>query len=249
MAESRDGGLLEPDEHRRLQRALHLDLQQARHLMVPRRRISAIDVNTPLQDVVPLVAQSPYSRLPVYRDSIDNVVGMLHTKDLVRVLVSDGGATTVASVMRPIPTIPETLSAGRVLRTLRDRRSHQAIVVDEFGGTSGLLTLEDLLTELLGEVGDEFKAAEPTAERLADGRVRLPGRMPVHDAAAILDADWDTDATTVGGFVVEGLGHLPAAGETITIGEHELEIERVADHAVESVIARKVAPDAPEAGE
>ena len=88
IAESRDGGLLEPDEHRRLRRALRLNLRQAKQLMVPRPEISAIDINTPLDEVIRLVAQSPYSRLPVYRDSIDNIVGMLHTKDLVRWLVS-----------------------------------------------------------------------------------------------------------------------------------------------------------------
>ena len=90
IAESRDGGLLEPDEHRRLQRALRLNLRQAKQLMVPRRRIAALDIDTPLNEVIGIVAQSPYSRLPVYRDSLDNVVGMLHTKDLVRWLV-DGG--------------------------------------------------------------------------------------------------------------------------------------------------------------
>lgn len=249
FAESRDGGLLEPDEHRRLQRALRLNLRQAKQLMVPRRKVSAIDINTPLSEVIPLVAQSPYSRLPVYRHSIDNIVGLLHTKDLVRVLVSNGGGTTLASVIRPIASIPETLTADRVLRTLRERRSHQALVVDEFGGTSGLLTLEDVLTELLGDVGDEFKAAEAVPEKLADGRVRLPGGMTVADAAALLDTSWDTDATTVGGLVTAGLGHLPASSETVTLGDYEFEVERVAERAVQSVIARRVAPELPERAE
>src|SRR5215217_9160866 len=103
IAESRDGGLLEPDEHRRLRRALRLNLRQARQLMVPRTEISAIDINTPLTEVIGIVAQSPFSRLPVSRDSIDNVVGMLHTKDLVRWLVT-GGSTdaTLARLLRPI---------------------------------------------------------------------------------------------------------------------------------------------------
>ena len=249
IAESRDGGLLEPDEHRRLQRALRLNLRQAKQLMVPRRKVSALDINTPINEVISIVAQSPFSRLPVYRDSIDNIVGMLHTKDLVRVLVSNSGNVTLASVLRPITTIPDTLTADRVLRSLRERRSHQALVVDEFGGTSGLLTLEDVLTELLGDVGDEFKAAEPVPETLSDGRVRLPGAMTVDDAASLLQTEWDTDATTVGGLVTAGLGHLPIAGETVTLGDYEFEIERVAERAVESVIARHIAPDGPEAGQ
>ena len=113
--------------------------------------------------------------LPVYRDSIDNIVGMLHTKDLVRWLVSGGTDATLTSVIRPITSVHESVTVDRVLRHLRERRTHQSLVVDEFGGTSGLITLEDVLSELLGDVGDEFKAGEPVAEAPPDGRFRLPG--------------------------------------------------------------------------
>jgi putative hemolysin len=242
IADSRDGGLLEPDEHRRLQRALRLNLRLAKQLMVPRRKIAALDISTPLHEVIGIVAQSPFSRLPVYRDSIDNIVGILHTKELVRWFVSEGASTTLADLIRVMPTVHESVTADRILRELRERRSHQALVVDEAGGTSGLLTLEDVLSELLGHVGDEFKSAHPAAEPLGGGRTRLPGGMTVDDAAAtVLDTKWDTDAATVGGMVIEALGHLPAPGEVVTIGPFEFEIERVADRAVESVIVKPVA--------
>src|SRR5258707_12322693 len=194
IAESRDGGLLEPDEHRRLRRALRLNLRQAKQLMVPRPEISAIAISTPLSEVIRLVSQSPYSRFPIYRDSIDNIVGMLHTKDLVRWLVSGEEGGTLETVIRPIASVHESVAADRVLRTLRERRTHQSLVVDEFGGTSGLITLEDVLAELLGDVGDEFKAGEPVAETLPDGGVRLPGQMPVGDAAPFLGTESVTDA-------------------------------------------------------
>ena len=247
IAESRDGGLLEPNEHRRLQRALRLNLRQAKQLMVPRRRISAIDIDTPLTEVIGAVAENPFSRLPVYRDSIDNVVGMLHTKDLVRWLV-DGGSTdaTLASLLRPIATVHESVTADRVLRQLRERRTHQALVVDEFGGTAGLLTLEDVLSELLGDVGDEYKAGDPVVETLPDGRIRVPGGMAVDDAAAALKTTWETDATSVGGLVTAVLGHLPASGERVAIGAYEFEVERVADRAVETVLARRTVPESTE---
>lgn len=250
IAESRDGGLLEPDEHRRLQRALRLNLRQAKQLMVPRRKISAIDIDTPLTEVMGLVADNPFSRLPVHRDSIDNVVGMLHTKDLVRWLVN-GGSTgaTLASLLRPIATVHESVTADRVLRQLRERRTHQALVVDEFGGTAGLLTLEDVLSELLGDVGDEYKAGDPVVEPLPDGRIRVPGGMAVDDASAALKTTWETDATTVGGLVTAALGHLPAAGERVTVGEYEFEVERVVDRAVETVLARRIVPATAEGGE
>jgi putative hemolysin len=243
IAESRDGGLLEPDEHRRLQRALHLNLRHAKQLMVPRPRISALDINTPLDDVTALVAQSPFSRVPVYRDSIDNVVGVLHTKDLVRWHVGDRGETTLDRLLRPIASVHESVTADRVLRELRAQRSHQALVVDEFGGTAGLLTLQDVLSELLGDVGDEFKSGHPAAQVLPDGSIRLPGAMAVDDAAALLDTRWDTEATTVGGLITAELGHLPVAGERATIGSYEFEVERIANHALESALARRVVHD------
>ena len=247
IAESRDGGLLEPDEHRRLQRALRLNLKQAKQLMVPRTRISALDVKTPLNEVIGLMAQSPYSRLPVYRDSLDNIIGVVHTKDLVRWFVSQGDrAGSLGDLIRPVPTVHESVTADRMLRELRERRSHQALVVDEFGGTAGLLTLEDVLAELLGHVGDEFKSGDPLVERLADGRVRLPGAMSVDDAAIALNTTWETDATTVGGMVTGALGHLPTTGEIVVIGDYALEVERVAGKVLESVYATRVEPPATE---
>jgi len=248
IAESRDGGLLEPDEHRRLQRALRLNLRQAKQLMVPRPKISALDINTPLDEVIGLVAQSPFSRLPVYRDSIDNIVGMLHTKDLVRWLVGDGAGreASLADLMRPMASVHESVTADRVLRQLRERRSHQALVVDEFGGTAGLVTLEDVLSELLGDVGDEFKAGEPVPESLPDGRMRLPGTLSVEDAALLLRTTFDTDATTVGGLTTAALGHLPAAGEQVMVGNFELTVERMAGRAVGTVLTRRVREEAGE---
>jgi len=246
IAESRDGGLLEPDEHRRLRSALRLNLRQAKQLMVPRPEISAIDIATPLDDVIRLVAQSPYSRLPVYRDSIDNIVGMLHTKDLVRWLVSGATSETLAEVIRPIASVHESVTVDRVLRQLRERRTHQSLVVDESGGTSGLITLEDVLSELLGDVGDEFKPGEPVAENLPDGRVRLPGQMPIEDAVTFLGTESDTTASTVNGFVTEALGHLPTPGERVVIGDFEFEVEDVHRRALVTVLARRIRQDAPE---
>ena len=243
FAESRDGGLLEPDEHQRLRRALRLNLRQAKQLMVPRPKMAALDLATPLADVVHTMATSPYSRLPVYKGSIDNVVGLLHTRDLVRWFVAGDAVETLDTLIRPIASVHESVTADRVLKRLRERRTHQALVVDEFGGTSGLLTLEDVLSELVGDVGDEFKAGDPAAETLPDGRIRVPGSMTVDDAAVLLRAQWDTDATTVGGMVTAVLGHLPVAGEVVTIGDHLFTVERVAERALVSVITSRVTPD------
>jgi CBS domain containing-hemolysin-like protein len=180
---------------------------------------------------------------------MDNIIGMLHTKDLVRWRVSGEPDATLAALVRPIATVHESVTVDKVLRELRERRSHQALVVDEFGGTSGLITLEDVLSELLGDVGDEFKSAEPAAETLEDGRVRLPGGMAVDDAATLLSTTWDTDATTVGGLVTAALGHLPSPGDRASTGGYEFEVERVSDRAIDSVLALRVQPEAVEGGE
>jgi putative hemolysin len=246
IAESRDGGLLEPDEHRRLQRALRLNLRQARQLMVPRKRIAALAIDTPLNEVVGIVAQSPYSRLPVYRESIDNIVGILRTKDLVRWFVEGSPGATLSDLIRPIPSVHESVTADRVLKDLRERRAHQALVVDEAGGTAGLVTLADVLGELFGQVGDEFHSGQHATETLADGRVRLPGEMGVDDAALLLETRWETDVSTVGGLVTEALGHIPAEHETVVIGDYEFEVERVRDRIPLSVAARRVVPVASE---
>jgi CBS domain containing-hemolysin-like protein len=243
IAESREGGLLEPDEHRRLQKALRLNIRPAKQLMVPRTRMAALDVETPMDEVIRAVAASPYSRLPVYRESLDNIIGVLHTKDLVRWLVRGREAgVTLATLIRPISALHESVTADRVLRQMRERRSHQALVVDEFGGTSGVITLQDVLAAFLGEVGDEFKAADPVPEEIVDGQMRLPGSMTVVDAAAVLDAELETDATTVGGYVTEALGRLPVPGDTVTIDGYSFRVERVVDRAIESVVATRVAP-------
>jgi CBS domain containing-hemolysin-like protein len=171
IAESRDGGLLEPEEQVRLHRALRLGLRTASQLMVPRARLSAIDISTPLPDALSLVTASPYSRLPVYRDDLDHVAGMLHTKDVVTEYVS-GLRRSLSSLLRPIVRVRHDMPADRLLAFLRERRSHQALVVDADGKVAGLITLEDVVAELLGGVADEFKMARLRPARLREEEAR-----------------------------------------------------------------------------
>jgi putative hemolysin len=158
IAESRDGGLLEPQEQVRLHRALRLGLRDARQLMVPRVKLSAIEINTPLRHVLQIAATSPYSRLPVFRQTMDDVVGILHTKHVVTHFLQRGENGALAALVRPLLRVSETMPADRLLGFLRERRAHQALVVDATGRVAGMITLEDVLAELLGAVPDEFKA-------------------------------------------------------------------------------------------
>lgn len=160
IAESRDGGLLEPQEQVRLHRALRLGLRSAGELMVPHARLASIDASIPPSDLVRIVTNSPYSRLPVYRGSPENIAGILHTKDVVTRFIQDG-PLAVEDLMRPIVRVPDTMPADRLLAFLRERRNHQALVMDEAGRVAGLITLEDVVAELLGGVADEFKRVRP----------------------------------------------------------------------------------------
>jgi putative hemolysin len=172
IAESRDGGLLEPQEQVRLHRALRLGLRTASQLMVPRERLSAIDVRTPLGDVLSFVTASPYSRLPVYRGDLDNVAGLLHTKDVVTEYVKGMARRSLASLLRPIVRVRHDMPADRLLAFLREHRSHQALVVDADGRIIGLITLEDVVAELLGGVADEFKMARRRPPRRSSREAR-----------------------------------------------------------------------------
>jgi putative hemolysin len=239
IAESRDGGLLEPLEQVRLHRALRLGLRTARQLMVPRARLAAVEASTPFEDVLRLVATSPYSRLPVYRGTIEKVIGILHTKDVVLDYIGDHPRASIAALLRPIVRVRETMPADRLLAFLRERRSHHALVEDDDGRISGLITLEDVVGELLGGVSDEFKAAQLRAILLPDGRVRLPGAMRLDQAAPVIGA-WRGGAETVAAHIIAALGRFPEPGERITVDGLDVEIEVVEAGHIGSVIVGTV---------
>jgi CBS domain containing-hemolysin-like protein len=159
IAESRDGGLLEPEEQVRLHRALRLGLRTARELMVPRESVAAISADLPFDQVVEAIASSPYTRLLAYRNSLDNVLGIVGTKDVVVHWATHGGTGQLEPLLRPVARVREDIPADRLLSYLRLQRSHQAIVIDGQGRLAGLITLEDVLGELLGRAPDELKGA------------------------------------------------------------------------------------------
>ncbi|MFH1116586.1 MAG: hemolysin family protein [Pseudomonadota bacterium] len=242
IAESRDGGVLEPDEHMRLHRALRLRTKSVNQLMVPRRYVASIDVNAPQGNLLREIADSPYSHIPVYQDSIDNIIGILHTKDVLIRFIEKGKVGSVRELMRPVMIMPETLTAESLLSSMRLQRNYQALLVDEYGGTEGVITLEDVLKEMLGEVADEFKADKPKPERLSTGRVRLPGLMRLDDVEPWIGTSWHGEADTVSGYVVESLGYVPPTGAQVAIGGMEVQVELVVNNAIESLIVKQIEP-------
>ena len=245
VAESREGGHLRPEEQRRLNQALGLTRRTARELMVPRTRVVAVDREDGVGRAVEVAATLPYTRLPVYEQSLDRIIGMVHTKDLAATTLADTADPddSLDEYIRPILAVHEAVSADRVLTLMREERGVMALVVDDFGGTSGIITTEDILSELLGDMADEFKHAGGRPERLPDGRVRIPGDMLLDEAEVWVGTRWEADADTVGGLIMERLGRIPQRGDRVEIDRVGVEVERVERRAVLTVLATPARAD------
>ncbi len=193
----------------------------AREVMVPRRRISAIEIATKLEEVLALVTTDGHSRYPVFRENLDNVVGLLYVKDLFA-LVRDKrlGQSKLSELVRsPVLFVTETQPAASVLREMRARRLHMAIVSDEFGGTGGVVTLEDILEEIVGEIHDEYDTVDHQIEQLGENRFVADAAIPLGDLATRLgrDVPSEGDFESLGGLLVHHAGKVPAIGSTLTI--------------------------------
>lgn len=236
IAESRQGGLLAPTEHRRLRRALRLTARRVSALMVPRTRIQAVAETTQFAELVKICRESPYTRLPVYQGTIDHVVGILHVQDVAARWVAGSADASARDLLRPFIVLHESMRAEQALARLREEKQHIAIVIDEFGGTAGLLTIADILDEIFGSMADEFKPGELRPERLPDGRVRVPGAMRVDEVEAWIGARWQGEAHTVSGLVLERLGEIPEAGTRLLIDGLAVEVERISGRRLESIL-------------
>ncbi len=246
IAESREGGLLDPNESARLRQALRLGIRTAGELMVPRMRIVGIPIDATGAEILELLRKTPYSRLPVYEDTLDRVMGILHVRDVATRLIGSATAPKIPlrDLLRPVLVVPETMTADRLLERLRAERRAMAVVADEFGGTAGLITVGDMLDELLGETADEFKLGDVLPQRLPDGRVRLPGTVRLDLAAPWVGVLWEADSYTVAGFLMERLGRLPNVGDTLDVDGVHIEVERMRGRVVESLLVTPVRPDA-----
>ncbi|HXN32505.1 MAG TPA: hemolysin family protein [Polyangiaceae bacterium] len=215
----------------------------AREVMVPRRHILGIELSTPLRDVVALVGAEKHSRYPVYRENIDTIVGLLNAKDLFS-LVGDGRIATMklSEVVRtPVMFVSESQSAAKILQDMRSRRLHMAIVSDEFGGTAGLITLEDIIEEIVGDIRDEHDLEAPI-QAMADGRVVADASVPLADLARALGKPLPSDGEfeSLGGLIVSRAGRVPPVGATVQVDGLKL-IVREADET--RVVKVEIIPD------
>ncbi len=195
---------------------------------MPRPDMVSLDAQLTVSEALEVALAAGRSRLPVYVENVDDVVGIAYAKDLMRAEHDTKGAEPVRQHARPAHFVPETKRLTSLLREMQERQVHLSIVVDEYGGTAGLVTLEDLIEELVGEIVDEYDVEEPPYERRDDGSLVVNGRMAVDDADDLLGAQlpqgaWDT----VGGLVLDLAGHVPAEGEAVEADGFRLVAERV----------------------
>jgi putative hemolysin len=239
LAESKDGGLLEREEHERLHHAIELSQETAKQIMTPRTKLTALNIDASLDDYYRLAVDSPFTRVLVFGENIDDVRGIVNVKDIVFAKVSGKGQDGIAPLVKPLPIVPENLSMERLMKELKTSRSHAAVVMDEHGGTLGLVTVGDILGELMEETEiDEFKR-EIKFEILEDERVFLSGAYKIKRALRFLGEVPETDAETINGLVIETLGRVPDAGEILELKDVMLQIEEVEHNAVTSIIVTK----------
>ncbi len=204
-------------------------------VMTPRVDLAGVDVAAPFDAAVRAVAAAEYSRLPAYEGDLDHIVGVLHAKDLLPVLFSPAPSGTAwRALLRPAAIVPETKTLDAQLRDFQRGPSHLVVVVDEFGGTAGIVTLEDVLEEIVGEIRDEYDAApEPTVRTEAPGVFVADGRVPLDDLTAALGASFARDdVQTAGGLVVAELGHVPEKGDAVLLHGYKVTVEQVTRRTV-----------------
>ena len=217
VSESYEGGLLDEEEQQMLRNAFRLRELTARQVMIPRTRLVAAPLESSVDELINIAYQAGFTRIPLYESNIDNIVGFVHIKDLF--LCRLKGRQDPQKILREIIYLPETLPIADVWATLKSKHQYIAIVLDEYGGTSGLVTIEDLIEEIFGELQDEFDDEVPLISSDKEGRIHLRGDLLVTDVNEYLGLNLpDREADTLGGLVFSELGRLPVVGDEVKIG-------------------------------
>jgi CBS domain containing-hemolysin-like protein len=217
LSRSREEGEIEQQEQEMLYKVFDFADKEVSAVMVPRPEVVALSVDLPPEEALAAMIESPYTRYPVYRESLDKIIGMIHVRDLFSAIVDRGIAgVELETLVRPAHIVPETKDLAALLAEFRRTNQHMAIVVDEYGDLEGIVTLEDLLEEIVGEIEDEFDLPDESVERLPDGRMRIDGTFPIDDFNEQFHRELPIeDYHTVGGFVFGLLGRAPERGDEV----------------------------------
>jgi len=232
-----DEEVIERDERALISSIIAFGDTTVREVMSPRPDVVAVEASTPVGAALERAMAAGMSRLPVYRESLDDIVGIAYARDLMRAVRDRGEDRPVAEVCRPAHFVPETKRVGPTLREMQAQQYHLAVVVDEYGGTAGIVTLEDLIEELVGEIADEYDLEEPLVVPLSEREHRVSGKMPVDEVNELLGTDLPVgdDWHTIGGLLLHLRGQVPAQGDTVQAGRQLLVAERVQGRRIRTV--------------
>lgn len=229
-------GVLNQSEMELIHSVFEFSDTAVRKVMVPRPKIFALEAETPPGEVERLMVEGGFSRIPVFQESVDNVIGVVYIKDALRQL-QKRQPVVLRKLLHPIHFVPETRKVGELLKELQKRRTHMAMVIDEHGSVTGLVTMEDLLEEIVGEIQDEYDWEERSVERLRDGSLVLEGTVAaaeVRDAHGIPIPE-STEFESVAGFMLERLGSVPRGGESVVVGDYRLTVVAVERNRISKV--------------
>ncbi len=237
-----DEDAIEEDERQMIHSVFEFSDTVVREVMVPRIDMACVEDTTTVDGVLRVILEEGHSRIPVYHETIDQVVGVVHVKDLLSHVKAGHHSLAVGEVMRPAFFVPESKRLDDLLREMRRKRTQMAIVVDEYGGTAGLVTVEDLVEEIVGPILDEHDVDEKLFETVNDHTAIVDGRLSIEEVSELMGLDLPAgEVDTIGGFVYSLLGHVPAQGEKVDAGEAEIVVEKLEGHRIARLrISRRV---------
>jgi magnesium and cobalt exporter, CNNM family len=236
--------VIEDQEKEMIASVFQLGETLVREVMVPRIDVHAVPGDLPMLEAIDLILKAGHSRIPVYEDTIDNVIGILYAKDLLRYLRDGRIDVPLKKILRTAYFIPEAKKVDDLLRELQQRKVHMAVVVDEYGGTAGLVTIEDLLEEIVGEIQDEYDAEEPTVEALSEREYLFDARVNLGEVNERLGGELVSEGSdTLGGYIYGQLGKVPAVGDTVEVDNMKIEVLSVAGRRIKQVRVSRMLAD------
>ncbi len=239
--ESRKSGLLEEEEQKMIHSVFRLDDTFTREIMVPRIDIQAIDAKVPFSEAIKHFVDSGFSRIPVYQENIDNILGLLYAKDLLEIYSNGTYQGGIAELVRKAYFVPESKVINELLTDMQKKRVHLAIVVDEYGGVAGIVSLEDIIEEIFGEIQDEYDEEEGLYFTVGPGEYIFRGKIDIDDLNLILGSSLPNDeADTLGGLVYFSLGHVPNRGEVVKFDDLLIKVEQVDEHRIIKIRVKKL---------
>jgi len=245
------GGALEQGERQMIRSIFELRETLAREIMVPRIDMLALEVSTPLAEAADAVLRTGHTRIPVYQETIDHILGLLYAKDLLRVWREGNLNVSLQALLRPAYFVPEAKRVDELLAEMQRERVHMALVVDEYGGIAGLVTLEDIVEEIVGEIQDEYDMAEESPYlQLGEDEYLFQGRVDLDDFNEVLGSQLaKEEADTLGGFIYSQIGRVPSSGESIQVDDLLLTVEQVSGRRIRKVRVKRVAAVSSDDGE